>query len=323
MRTPWRLRHRPRRPAIAGAALGLLLLAACDRAAPPVPAESTATAVGTASPERAAAPPGGSGWDLDAGPLLVLATVGDGYGTGSLLRPDATDSTVSDTSGVGSLIGDGRLDLFGRSGLVAGARLGVEAAPQIDLECSAWPVARISVDGVAAVAPWTAAFRAGMVAAIPLDSIEGLAPRDSARLAVDLARIASRLPDDTSATFRGLPFVVLHAWQTRGLDSGFVVATMVRRVNQEDAPQEERVVLVVDTPAADAKRWTVGWHERAAGFEDELVVAEPLLAFRAAGGGPVQLLFGRDDGVALSAAVLSREGGAWRVRWESAIAGCR
>jgi len=36
----------------------------------------------------------------------------------------------------------------------------------------------------------------------------------------------------------------------------------------------------------------------------------------------VRLLFGRDDGVALGAAVLSRRGGTWTVLWESAIAGC-
>jgi hypothetical protein len=52
------------------------------------------------------------------------------------------------------------------------------------------------------------------------------------------------------------------------------------------------------------------------------VVAEPLLAFRATGARDVRLLFGRDDGVALGAAVLVRRGGEWKVLWESAIAGC-
>lgn len=323
MHLPSRLRLCLFRSAAVGTAVSSLVLsAACDRQAPPVLEDTARPSTGRAPAPRPVTRADTRGWDVDAGPFLVLPTTADGYGTGSLLLPDATELTVGDTAGVGPLLGDGRLDLFTRGGTVGIARLTVEAAARVDPGCTAWPMARVTIDGGAAVLPWTAAFKTGKVTAIPLDSIEGLSPRDSARLAVDLARIASRLPDDTSATFRGLPFVVLHAWQTRGLDSGFVVATMVRRVNQEDAPQEERVVLVVDTPAADAKRWTVGWHERAAGFEDELVVAEPLLAFRAASGGLVHLLFGRDDGVALSAAVLSREGGAWRVRWESAIAGC-
>ena len=66
----------------------------------------------------------------------------------------------------------------------------------------------------------------------------------------------------------------------------------------------------------------VAWHERASGSEEELVVAEPLLAFRAGRAEDVHLLFGRDDGVALGAAVLTRAAGGWRVQWESAVAGC-
>jgi hypothetical protein len=66
----------------------------------------------------------------------------------------------------------------------------------------------------------------------------------------------------------------------------------------------------------------VGWHERAAGTEDELVVAEPLLAYRNTVSEQLRVLFGRDDGVALGAAVLTRSAGRWQVLWESAVAGC-
>jgi hypothetical protein len=130
------------------------------------------------------------------------------------------------------------------------------------------------------------------------------------------------LADDTSRTFRGLPFVVLRAWRTRGLDTAFIVATLARRVNQEDDPKEERLVMVVDAIGERVNTWTVAWHERAAGHEEELVVAEPLLAFRNVGASDVRLLFGRDDGVALGAAVLARGTTGWRVLWESAVAGC-
>lgn len=100
------------------------------------------------------------------------------------------------------------------------------------------------------------------------------------------------------------------------------MATLARRVNQEDDPKEERLVIVVDAIGDNAKLWTVAWHERAAGHEEELVVAEPLLAFRNVGVPDVRLLFGRDDGVALGAAVLSRKKTGWGVLWESAVAGC-
>ncbi|MFN5202804.1 MAG: hypothetical protein ACK5HM_13470 [Gemmatimonas sp.] len=301
---------------------GGLVLSACDRDTTSRAAD-TAAAPGVSTPAdsmtRAAS---SSGWDVAAGPYVVLPTVDGGMVAGSLLLPEAADSTVGDTTGVGALLGDGQLELFARGGLVSTARLSVETSPAGEAGCTAWPVARLAVEAGVTVQPWTAAFAAGRVTAIPLDSIEGLAPRDSARLAADLTRLASRLPDDTSATFRALPFVVLRAWRSRGVDSTFVVALLARRVNQEDDPKEERLVLVVDALGNTAATWRVGWHERASGHEEELVVAEPLLAFRATGSPDVRLLFGRDDGVALGAAVLARREGAWRVLWESAIAGC-
>ncbi len=299
-----------------------LSFAACDRSSSARGGDSAADATGATRPDSVATSVSTSGWDLAAGPFVVLPTVDGGMVAGSLLLPDVADSTLGDTSGVGALIGDGRLDLFSRGGRVNVARLSVETAPPADAGCTAWPVARLAVDAGVIVQPWTAAFIAGRVTAIPLDSIEGMAPRDSATLAVNLTRLASRLPDDTSATFRGLPFVVLRAWRAREGDSAFVVAVLARRVNQEDDPKEQRLVMVVDAPGTDIAAWRVGWHERASGHEEELVVAEPLLAFRATGARDVRLLFGRDDGVALGAAVLARRGGEWKVLWESAIAGC-
>lgn len=314
--TPDSLRRR-----VCSVASAALLLSACDRSRSDAPVDSSQSAARRSS-DSVATSVTTSGWDVAAGPFVVLPTVDGGMIAGSLLLPEASDSTVGDTTGVGALMGDGRLDLFSRGGRVAVARLSVEGAPPGDAGCTAWPVARLVMDGGVTVQPWTAAFAAGRVTAMPLDSIEGMAPRDSAGLAANLTRLASRLPDDTVATFRGLPFVVLRAWRAREGDSAFVVAVLTRRVNQEDDPKEERLVMVVDAPGNDVSAWRIGWHERASGHEEELVVAEPLLAFRANGARDVRVLFGRDDGIALGAAVLSRREGEWKVLWESAIAGC-
>ena len=311
-----------RRRLRSGLAASALLLAACDRSSPANGGDSAARATSPARSDSVTTAVSTSGWDVAVGPFVVLPTVDGGMVAGSLLLPEVADSAVGDTTGVGSLIGDGRLDLFSRSGRVNMARLSVETPPPVDAGCTAWPVARLAIDGGVSVQPWTAAFIAGRVTAIPLDSIEGLAPRDSAALAANLTRLASRIPDDTNATFRGLPFVVLRAWRAREADGAFVVAVLARRVNQEDDPKEERLVMVVEASGTDITTWRVGWHERASGHEEELVVAEPLLAFRATGATDVRLLFGRDDGVALGAAVLARRGGEWTVLWESAIAGC-
>jgi hypothetical protein len=310
----------PRR--IIAGMVALLSAVACDRRPSSTTAESASSVGGPPSADRVVTSVSSSGWDAGAGPFVVLPTVDGGLIAGSLLRPDATELTVGDTAGIGAEAADGRVELFSRSGKVGTARFTVEGAPRVDEGCTAWPVARLAVDAGGTVAPWTAAFAVGRVTAIPFDSIEGLASRDSVRLASDLTRLASGLADDTSRTFRGLPFVVLRAWRTRGLDTAFIVATLARRVNQEDDPKEERLVMVVDVIGDRVTTWTVAWHERAAGHEEELVVAEPLLAFRNVGAPDVRLLFGRDDGVALGAAVLSRGKTGWRVLWESAVAGC-
>lgn len=297
-------------------------VAGCDRTPTPKGADSVVTTLPNDS--SVAIPPEmvASGWNVDAGPLVVLPTVDGGQVSGSILRPEATELTVGDTAGLQGALGDGMVELFARSGRVGSARLTIGAAPAVDSGCTAWPVGRLVIAPGGTPVPWTAAFAAGRISAIPLDSIEGLSPRDSARLAIDLTRLASGVRDDSVSTFRGLPFVVLRARRTRGLDTGFVVATLARRVNQEDSPQEERLVLVIDQIGTDSRKWVVAWHERASGREEELVVAEPLLAFRAGRASDVHLLFGRDDGVALGAAVLTRDASGWHVQWESAVAGC-
>jgi hypothetical protein len=297
-------------------------LGACDRRSAGGAVDASNPTVAGASATADSLALVANGWNIDAGLFIVLPTVDGGLTSGSVLRPEATELTVGDTAGLAAQLGSAQVQLFSRAGLVGTARVSVDGAPRVEAGCTAWPVARLAVDGGQSVAPWTAAFMAGRVSAITLDSIEGLSPRDSARLAIDLTRLASGVRDDTVATFRGLPFVVLRAWRTKGLDSGFVVATLARRVNQEDAPKEERLVLVIDQTGNDARQWTVAWHERASGSEDELVVAEPLLAFRTGVSSDVHLLFGRDDGVALGAALLTRRAGVWRVQWESAVAGC-
>lgn len=313
---------------VAAACAVPLLLMACERSGvPPVTDSATASvpASDTAVPAEAVGR-AGSTWERDAGLVLLLPTVDGGVTAGSLVRPDAVDSTVADTVGLGVELGDGRLELFARDGLVGTARVAAELARGEQAECPSWPIGRLTLDG-APGRPWTAGFAADRITPIVLDSIEGLSSRDSSTLAARLSRLASALPDDTSAVFRGLPFVVLRAWRAQPTGAAgvppFVVAMLVRRVNQEAMPLEERLVLVVDLPDNDLRRATVGWSERAAGREDELVVAEPLLAYRLRTGGEgVRLLFARDDGLSLSAAVLQREAAGWRVLWQSAIAGC-
>ena len=312
------------------------LCAACDRSQTVATGDS-AVIRNPGAANDSVRPPVGTGWDVAAGPFLVLPTVDGGQEAGSLVRPDATDLSVGDTAGLGAAASN-RLELFSRGALIGEASLSIEKAAGLDSACTAWPIARLGgmtrsglAQGTGAGTPganfsgshgWTAGFVKGRITHLPLDSIEGLSPKDSALLAVNISRLASGLADDTVGTFRGLPFVVLRAYRGKLTDQSFVVTTLVRRVNQEDAPREERLVMIIDGDLATPAGWTVGWHERASGNEDELVVSEPLLAFQLTSGARVHLLFGRDDGETLSAAMLVRAGTAWKILWESALAGC-
>lgn len=300
----------------------LVGIAGCDRPRPAVDEDTATDTLAPINPASDSTATVATGWESDAGPYVILPTVDGGIMAGSLLRPGVEGDRLGDTTGLGAVVAPGRLELFSRAGKVGEAQLGVEQGRRIEPECAAWPTARLTFATGADTRPWTAAFADGRITAIPLDSIEGMAPRDSARLAAELTRLASALADDTSATFRGLPFVVLRAYRARDNDAAFIVATLIRRINQEDSPKEERLVMVVDAAATDSRRWRVAWLERAAGTEDELLVAEPLLAFRARGASDVRLLFGRDDGVSLSAAVLARSATGWALQWESPASGC-
>jgi len=274
---------------------------------------------------------------LATGPILLLPDPDGSSLFAVVIRPDATGETVADTSGVSGHLVDRRIEFFSRAGRSGDMELSGELRPgNAAAECPAWPVTRLS-PSAGFPATWTVAVPAGRISAVPLDSIEGAIPRDSALWAATLTALASRLPDDTSRTFRARPYVVEHAWRTItsrspsaatpsgvvGTDPSVIIATLVRRTNQEDAPREERVLLLVDAPTTNPSSWRVGWHERAEGDEDALEVAEPLLAFTPHDGGAIQLLFGRDDGDRLHATLLARQGGEWRLVWESARASCR
>ncbi|MBC8086802.1 MAG: hypothetical protein H7Z40_06020 [Phycisphaerae bacterium] len=330
-RAMWQRVRATVRDVSACAVVCVTLLSACDNTAR-VPADSSSVGAGTPAANDSLRPAVGTGWETGAGPFLVLPTVDGGHDAGSLLRPDATDLTVGDLAGLPANGGGALLELFSRSGSVGESTFSIDKAPALDSGCTAWPTARLAssalapgagvVGGAAARGAWTAAFVKGRVNLVPLDSIEGLSSRDSSMLAANISRLASALADDTVATFRGLPFVVLRAYRGSLGEQSFVVTTLVRRINQEDNPREERLVMVIDGEKSAPATWTVGWWERAAGREDELVVSEPLLSFHLPGSTTPQLLFGRDDGEALSAATLVRQGQSWRVQWESALAGC-
>jgi hypothetical protein len=175
----------------------------------------------------------------------------------------------------------------------------------------------------ASAPPWNVAFEAGHAAEIVLDSIETLPTADSSRLAADIARIASALPGDTVAAFRGLPFVVKKAWRSRGLNPQILAAIVVRNVNQEANPLQERLLLVAerDTTIATARYGAV-YHERVAGPEETLETTDLMAVVLLGAERRPTFVIARDAAHGSSYALIERIGGQWRERWASTYAGC-
>ena len=157
-----------------------------------------------------------------------------------------------------------------------------------------------------------------------IDSIETLPSADSARLAADIARIASALPGDTSAAFRGLPFVVNKAWRAR-MPNGPTVLTaiVVRNVNQEASPRQERILLIAERDSgAIASRFTPRYTERKVGLEETLETTDPISIVLLGADRHPTVVIARDAGNGLSYALIERIARQWQRRWASTYAGC-
>ena len=312
-------------------------LVACDRASQ-APANDTAATVEPSEPvppgAEPAPPVGTNGWRLDeAGPGLVVPAAS--ALRAQLVYPQFTDSTLTTAARFALAdFGGATLDLFGPAGLVGRATLAdpepptprapAGAPPGTPETCTAWPRARL-VPATEPLQPWTVAFAAGRAEAIPLDSAAALAPADSARLAAEVARIASSAPEtraDSTSPFRGLPFVVREMRRfapAPGVQA--VAADVERRVNQEASQRVEHVLLVAERRATGP--WRAAFLERTAGAEETLELNTVLAAVLLGAERRPTLVVGRDYGDGTAYALVERLGDArWAVRWSSAYAGC-
>jgi len=263
--------------------------------------------------------PANTGWNQDAGPVMLVHGGGSSDTVGVVL-PEATDSTVESLQNVTPPITGLTFDLFGRGGRVASS---VAASPIVQAdtnqECLSWPLARLR----AAHANWRVGFAAGRVEPIQLDSIEVLNSADSAALAVSLARTAATLAAASDPTFRGLPFRVRSAYTFR-LDSvDVVVADVVRTVNEEANPRVEHLLIIGERPRGSTGKFDVGYYSRTAGPEDSTQATEILSAVRlgAAREPAVVVNLEYDDGGKLGLIERSSSG-TWRATWRSAYTDC-
>ena len=268
--------------------------------------------------------PGASPWDSSAGPALFVA--GATPTEAFLIAPEFThaaalDSVQPDTTLIRTL----RIDLFGSGKKIGTARVGSMAASTRTDSCRTWPIARLEFTSghTGSAQPWNVAFESGHASEPAVDSIEGLPTADSAKLAADIARIASALPGDTSAVFRGLPFVVNKAWRAQ-LPSGqtLLTAVVVRNVNQEANPRQERIFLIAERDSATTAPFIPRYTERKVGLEETLETTDPIAIVLLGVDHHPAVIIARDAGHGLSYALIERVGGQWQRRWASTYAGC-
>ena len=233
-------------------ALCIVQSLACERSAPPVGRKDTVVPV-TPPPESTVVPtPVASAWDSTAGPALFVAgaTQQDAF----VIAPRYTDTAALDSirfdpAPLQAL----RVELFGSGKRLGTARVRTAVGSTHTDSCRTWPSAKFEIapNDTVLTRGWNVAFAAGHAFEVSVDSIESLATADSARLAADIARLASALPGDTSAMFRGLPYVVNKAWRMR-IPNGpsALIAVVVRNVNQEANPRQERILLIAERDSA-------------------------------------------------------------------------
>ena len=268
--------------------------------------------------------PEASPWDSTAGPALFIAgsTPAEAFIIAPRYTdPGALDSLQPEPTQFRSL----QVDLFAGGKKVGVARIDSTVGSSRTDSCRTWPIARLALaPRDTSAPPWNVAFETGHATEVAIDSIEALPSADSARLAADIARIASALPGDTSAAFRGLPFVVNKAWRAR-IPGGPTVLTavVVRNVNQEANPRQERILLIAERDSGTTTpRFTPRYTERKVGLEETLETTDPISIVLLGTNRHPTVVVARDAGNGLSYALIERIAGQWQRRWASIYAGC-
>jgi hypothetical protein len=135
--------------------------------------------------------------------------------------------------------------------------------------------------------------------------------------------MASSLPNDSAGRFSGLPFVVRNIWRF-SLTGGpqVVVGTLVRQINQEATPLQERTFLVGERSAADSSFSRV-YSERSTGDEETVESTELLAVVQLGDARHGAIVVTRDFGNATAFGVIERgDDGKWRARWSSSRRQC-
>jgi hypothetical protein len=280
---------------------------ACDRAKAPPPVDSVKTT--PISPADSVIAATTRNWNASAGPVLLVVA-----GSASQAFVVASDS-ATEAEQLANIPKPASVTLFGRGGTVQTADL-----PSL-ADSNGCAIGTLS----AAPPPraWSVGFIGGVIAPVAMDSTESLSRADSAKLVVEMTRLASALPNDSAGRFSGLPFIVRSVWRFKIPDGQTVViATLSRQINQEATPLQERTFLVAEESATDST-FSTAYSERTSGPEETIENQDVLGAVLIGTTRAPALVLSRDDGDLVGYGLIERgENGRWSPRWRSARRRC-
>jgi hypothetical protein len=237
----------------------------------------------------------------------------------AVILPGLTDSLLASTARFElSALKNTPLDLFNLQGLIGSSALDVVSQAADPSGCPNWPKGRFSTS---IPGGWKIGLEKGRATGIPLRSLEGMQGQDSAWLISDVLSIAAHLADGSSA-FHGIPFFVRRAYRFETPALSVIVAEVVRKINEEANPREERLLLLGDRPSGE-NNYHLAFHTRAAGAEESLETSDVLAGFTLARSGrpAMAVTFDYEDGGKIG--LLERiSGKEWKLVWKSAYSGC-
>jgi hypothetical protein len=149
-----------------------------------------------------------------------------------------------------------------------------------------------------------------------VDSASVLTQADSQFYSAGAARAASAVPALQGSSLTGLPFAVTAMRLLRVGDTTTLVAQLVRRVNQEANPAEERTLIIAERVASGPLTRSHAF--RSEGTEETVSHFDLLGAFRL--GALTYLVISTEGASGSLVEILERTGTGWRSRWTRTIA---
>ncbi len=308
----------PQRACVLATGLLALLIGACTDTKP-TPADSVAAIDPVPVSTEPAAP--NTGWESATAGEFLLLPIAENSAAALVVLPFITDNTLANAAEFpGDSLAGAAVELFSRSGLAGSTALVVDAGRQLQEGCLSWPQIRLA-DVVAR--PWRIGFMKGIVASIGVDSLEAMSAPDSVSITRELARISSAVAEGDDPAYRGLPFVVRKAYRFAFGPTSVIAGDIVRRINEEANPREERLFLLAERQLSATGEYRVAFSTRVAGAEDKIRTSEILGVIRLVRSNRLAIVMSFEDfdggRIALIQRTSDRE---WKTTWRSAYTSC-